>query len=301
MKILITGSTGLLGPALVKQLAPIGEVTGISRNPPEALTEQRHRACDLRAKSEVGEMMRSLTPDVVVHAQAWSDVDACEKDPGLARLMNMMAIAHVAEALPPESLLLFISTDYVFDGSKGSAYDEKDAPKPLGAYGASKLEGERSALKHPRGVVVRPSTLFGPGRANFCDHIVSRLKARQPVEAFEDQVTSPTYTHDMAEGVRELILALRGESVESMLPERVVHLTNAGGASRVALAKQVARLIGEDEQWIHPIPMGAQRRPAARPAYSALTSCYLKQVIGRSLRSWEEALEAYLRERQWIH
>ncbi len=196
-------------------------------------------------------------------------------------------------------LLVYVSTDYVFDGTKGAPYDEADPPHPINVYGRSKLDGERVALTYPRAIVARTSTLFGEGRMNFCDQIVTRVQAHQPIEAFVDQVTSPTYTKDLAEGLADLSLTLVRSS--ELREPRTFHLANAGGCSRVALAHRVAELLGQSRELIRPVPMASQRRAAVRPAYSALTTRHLSHVIGRTLRPWDDALHVYLRQRHWVN
>jgi dTDP-4-dehydrorhamnose reductase len=241
-------------------------------------------------------VIRDLRPEFVIHAQACSDVDRCEREPELAMAMNAQAVANVVRALEPLGAgLIYLSTDYVFDGTKGAPYDERDEPRPLGVYGRSKFEGEREALRCPRAMVVRTSTLFGPGRMNFCDHIVERVRAGQPVEAFSDQTTSPTYAEDLADGLAELVRAW-GHPADARRP-RVLHLANAGGCTRVEFAHRVVDLLGADRALVRAIPIAAQHRPAPRPANSSLTSIHLARLIGRTLRPWHEALEAYLRRR----
>ncbi|MBI4342971.1 MAG: dTDP-4-dehydrorhamnose reductase [Candidatus Omnitrophica bacterium] len=318
MKILITGSTGLLGQALGGHLAALGDVTGVSRRPPASRGGSAHVACDLRDAGRVAALVSRLQPDAVIHSQAMSDVDQCERDPGLARAMNAKTTANLVRALGgAPAVLLYVSTDYVFDGEKGQPYNEQDAPRPISVYGQSKLEGEREALRHPRAVVVRPSTLFGPGRMNFCDAIVRALQEGRTIEAFVDQTTSPTYTEDLAEMMKELIVVLT-QSGPAPTPNsvtgatsqatrlvwgrasRIVHMSNAGGASRVAFAHRIADLLGRSREAVRPIRMADQRRPAKRPAYSALTSAELVPLTGRMMRPWDDALHAYLRQRGWL-
>ena len=266
----------------------------------EAAAAGRHVVCNLLNAEETAATLRRLTPDIVIHAQAMSDVDRCELEPQLAQEQNVRTIEHVTRGLSGgRVLLVFVSTDYVFDGTKGSPYDEADAPHPISIYGASKLEAERVVGRYPKSVVVRTSTLFGPGRSNFCDHLVSQLRSGQPVEAFIDQTTSPTYTEDLAVGIAELSLGLQRSWHEA--PPRMYHLVNAGGASRVAFARRVAQLLGAPDELVRAIPMATQHRPARRPPYSALISRHVGTVTGRTLRPWDDALHAYLRQQGWIN
>ena len=241
------------------------------------------------------QLIQEVAPDVVVHTQALSDVDRCELEPAAARAQNVEATAHLIDALQGSSAwLIYLSTDYVFDGTKGRPYDELDEPHPISVYGTSKLEGERLVLAFARGLIVRPSTLFGSARLNFCDHVAMRLRQGLSVEAFVDQTTSPTYAEDLANGIGALLAAL-GQS--RLAGHRIFHMANAGGCTRAAFAWRIADLLGCPRQLIQVIPMASQQRPAKRPAYSALATRHLAKVIGTTLRPWEEALQTYLRQR----
>ena len=256
--------------------------------------------CDLLDAERVAQTVRELTPDVIIHAQALSDVDRCEREPDAARAQNVQTITNVVRGVTAsKTLVIYVSTDYVFDGTKGAPYEETDAPHPINLYGRSKLEGERVTSQHPRGVVVRTSTLFGQGRMNFCNHSVQRFNAHQPVEAFIDQVTSPTYTEDLADGIAALSEVLFGSP--HLRGAQIYHIANAGGCSRVTLANRIAELLGAPRELVQPIAMASQRRPAQRPAYSALSTAYVSHIIGRSLRPWDDALQAYLRQRHWLN
>lgn len=277
-------------------------MTGLSRQVPSTpLLLQTHVVCDLLDASKTTQVIRSLQPDIVAHTQALSDVDRCEQEPLLARAMNAQAISHVVEALKgSEAILIYVSSDYVFDGSKGSAYDEEDAPNPINTYGRSKCTGEEVALSYPNAFVIRTSTLFGEGRMNFCDQAASCLMKGESVEAFRDQTTSPTYTKDLAEGIRDVLLFLKN-AVPGLVPSRVLHIANQGGCTRLEFAYRIADLLGKPRSLIRAIAVADQKRQALRPAYSALTSRYLAHCIGRRLRPWEEALEDYLHQRHWLN
>ena len=256
-------------------------------------------ACDLRDAARTAAAVRAAAPDLVIHAQAMSNVDQCELEPDAAWEQNVRALEHLVAALDPgRTWLVALGTDYVFDGRKGAPYDETDTPNPLGAYGRAKLAAERVALGFPRGIVARTSTLFGPGRMNFCDHIVARASAGEPVEAFIDQVTSPTYTDDLAEALGAVGAAARSPGAGDA--PRLVHITNAGSASRVAFAERVVGLLGLPQALIRRIRLADQRRPAPRPPCSAMTSRHVERLIGRTLRPWDDALRAYLHYRRWL-
>ena len=251
--------------------------------------------CDLLSVEQIRQVIERIRPEIVIHTQALSDVDQCEREPDAAWAQNVTATEQLIRALEPlKALLIYVSTDYVFDGSKRAPYDENDSPRPISVYGRSKLKAEQRVLAYERSVIVRPSTLFGPGRMNFCDHVATQVKAGHSVEAFVDQVTSPTYTEDLADGIGELSAALlRAQATQW---PRVYHMANAGGCSRVVFAQRVAELLGCSRSLIHPIPMAQYRQPTPRPSCSALSTIHVPHVIGRTLRSWDDALHAYLRQ-----
>lgn len=254
----------------------------------------RHITCDLTDAERTRAVLLERRPEAVIHAQALSDVDRCEREPELAAAMNVRTVANLVQALrATKSVLIAVSTDYVFDGTKGVPYDESDEPHPVNMYGRSKLDGERVALAYDASVVVRPSTLFGPGRMNFCDHIVACVQHGHTIDAFADQVTSPTYTEDLADGIARLLETV-ARSLVAEWPSRVVHMANAGACSRIEFAQRVVDLLGGPRSLIRAIRMAEQARPAPRPPYSALVSVHVPQLIGQRLRPWDEALQAYL-------
>lgn len=273
--------------------APRADVIGLSRRPPASPPAGRHLACDLQDAEAVRRAVETARPDVIVHAQAQSDVDRCEREPSEAWAMNVTTAEHLCRARDPKTLLLAVSTDYVFDGAKDRPYDEADRPNPVSVYGRSKLEAERVFLANRNAFVVRPSTLFGPARMNFCDLILQRASQGEPIQAFIDQTTSPTYTDDLAAGLEDLVQAIQGARNSDGLP-RVYHLTNAGSCRRIEFAERVLELIGAPRELIRPSRMAEQQRAARRPAYTAMTSRHVGVIIGTPLRPWEDALRAYL-------
>ena len=254
-------------------------------------------ACDLQDGAAVQQVVRRYRPDVIVHAAAMTDVDACECSPREAIGANVLATYLLARAAQRRGCwLLALSTDYVFDGARRtSPYPETAAPHPVSVYGRTKLLAEVLVdTLVERAMVIRTSTLFGPGRATFVDAVVARASRGERVEAYRDQVTSPTYTVDAAEGIERMITALFSRPATERLAWRgIYHLTNAGGATRVELALAVLRLAGYPASLVRPIRMAQQRRPAPRPRYCALAGRRFIELVGAPLRPWEQALEAY--------
>src|SRR5688572_16548000 len=228
MRVLVTGAGGMLGRALSERLQGA-----------HTLYLWGREEADLTDEAQVRTAARGIAFDAVVHAAAMTDVDGCETDPERALRVNRDGTRHVA-ALAREraAALVYVSTDYVFDGAKRSPYLEEDPTGPLNVYGRSKLEGERAAAASgARSLVVRTSWLFGPGGKNFVDTIASKLERGESLRVVDDQKGSPTYTRDLAHAI-ELLLR-RGAT-------GVVHATNAGTTTWHGLAREIARVLGSD-------------------------------------------------------
>jgi len=276
------------------------EVTGLARHAPADPLPGRHVVCDLLDAEGTARVIETVRPDAVIHAQALSDVDRCEREPQLAHRMNVETTQHLVEALRGSAgVLVYVSTDYVFDGTQRTPYVEMDRPNPLSVYARSKLDGERTVLEHPTAIVVRPSTLFGPARMNFCNAVVQAAGERRTIEAFSDQTTSPTYTEDCADALEALVRWRMTEPGRA--GPRIYHVANDGACPRLTLAYRILELLGAPRDVVRPVRMADQHRPAPRPAYSALGTTELPNAIGRRLRPWDEALHAYLRQRRWLN
>ena len=300
VRILITGATGLLGSELCRRLSGPHEVIGWARQLPAAGGQEwKPERVDITQAPLVQEGMNRLRPRVVVHAAAMTDVDACEKDPESARRMNAEATGTLAAACAGVgAVLLAVSTDYVFDGASSVPYRESDAVNPISFYGLSKLEGEQKALSlAPRVMIARGSGLFGPARESFVSLAARRLRAGETVPAVTDQVNSPSYTVDLAEGIAQLISPLERspDAAERGGPlHGVFHLANRGGASRMQVAERVAQILGAAPSLIQQTRWVDLDRPARRPPQSQLDSSRFAQTVGRYLRNWEQALQSFL-------
>jgi dTDP-4-dehydrorhamnose reductase len=275
MRVLVTGAGGMLGRALSERLQGA-----------HTLYLWGREEADLTDEAQVRTAARGIAFDAVVHAAAMTDVDGCETDPERALGVNRDATRHVA-ALAREraAALVYVSTDYVFDGAKRSPYLEEDPTGPLNVYGRSKLEGERAAAASgARSLVVRTSWLFGPGGKNFVDTIASKLERGESLRVVDDQKGSPTYTRDLAHAI-ELLLR-RGST-------GTVHATNSGATTWHGLAREIARFLRSDAS-IEPVTTEAFPRPAPRPRYSVLSGARFRAWTGENLRPWEEAVGHYL-------
>jgi dTDP-4-dehydrorhamnose reductase len=269
MRILVTGARGQLGVELVRHLAGVGEVVG--RDLPEL---------DI-TRPEAAAAVASLNPTWVVHAAAATDVDGCERDPAGAVRVNAEGTERVADGCRRVGAgLLYVSTDFVFDGRQRTPYSEADAPAPLSAYGRSKLLGERAAATVPRWTVVRTAWLFGPHGRNFVKTILAKANAGEPLRVVDDQVGSPTYARDLAAAIAVLL----GRGLTG-----TYHVTNAGACSWYEFAAEILRQSGVAAP-LRPITTPELRRPAARPAYSVLAHQAWERAGLPPLRPWQEAL-----------
>jgi dTDP-4-dehydrorhamnose reductase len=278
MRILITGANGMLGRALAAKLG-----SGHS------LFLWGREEADVTDERAVHEAARGIEFDAVVHAAAYTDVDGCEREEEAALRVNRDGVRHVA-ALARERGARFVtvSTDYVFDGTKTSPYEETDPPSPINAYGRTKLAGEEAALASGApALVVRTSWLFGPGGKNFVDTIAGQLERGEALQVVDDQRGAPTYTRDLAYGIARL---LGGDATG------IVHVTNRGETTWYDLAVAIARYRGGPAS-ITPIPSSRTPRPARRPAYSVLSGAHYEALAGSPLHGWEEALHHYLATR----
>jgi dTDP-4-dehydrorhamnose reductase len=277
MKVVVTGAGGLLGRALVPAL---------DRAEHEPVPLDR-RALDITDRSAVAKALRSSSPDAVVNCAAWTDVDGAEDREAEARHVNAVAAATLAAAAAGVGArFVFLSSDYVFDGSKRRPYVESDHPAPLSAYGRSKLEGERavSAAGGPT-LIVRTSWLYGAGGPNFVEAMIRLGEDRDEVHVVADQVGSPTYASELA---RALVTALeRGMT-------GVAHLAGAGQCSRHELAREVGARLSLPTSFL-PMTSDHSGRRAERPACSVLAS---ERPDAIRLRHWREGVSSYLAERE---
>ena len=261
---------------------------GLLGRDPRLLVAALPRAeLDITADAPVAEVFRTLAPKIVLNAAAYTDVDGCERDPERARRGNAEGPRVVAEACRATgAFLVHLSTDFVFDGTLDRPYRETDAPAPVSAYGASKLEGERLvAAACPGALIVRTAWTFGAGRDNFVTKVLRRARAGGPLSVVTDQTGSPTWTEDLAKAIMALVKA--GAT-------GTFHVVNAGTASRHELAVAALAAAG-----LGAVPVAQARTVpapgiAARPAYSVLDTAAFTRRTGRAPRPWREALRDYV-------
>jgi len=229
--------------------------------------------------------IKDIKPDYLIHLAAFTDVDGSEQNPEMAYKVNGIGARNVAMACEEiKCPIVYISSDYVFDGTKKDSYKEWDETNPISEYGFSKLLGERYVTSMTnRYYIVRTSWLYGKSGKNFVDTICRLLSEKDEIEVVDDQVGSPTFTHDLAVKLRELIGKGYG----------VYHITNSSHCSWFEFAQEIARLKSSNTK-IEPTTTEKFNRPAKRPAYSVLNNTMLRLEGIDELRHWKDALRDYL-------
>ena len=290
MRVAVTGAGGRLGQALVAALEA-SPYTG-----PGGPIAWPRAAFDLDAPDEVVGLLRRDRAELVVHAAAWTDVDGCAQDPDLAMRRNAEATGVLARACADAGAdLVVVSTNEVFDGERtdGRAYGPDDEPNPINPYGASKLAGERAARAAYDGVrgarlgIARTAWLFGPPGNDFPEKILAAADraraAGEPLRVVGDEFGSPTYTHDVAEAIVELI----GDGDVG----GVHHLVNAGVTSRAGWARELFRQARLDVA-VEEVPASTWQRASTPPLRALLAPTPLPS--GEPIRPWPEAIADYL-------
>jgi len=283
MKVLVTGSAGMLGRDLLPELAARG-LTAVGVDLDRADITEPGQVCALLAEEK---------PRLVIHAAAWTDVERAESEPELARRVNADGARNVACACAAvDAGMILIGTDFVFDGTKTSPYLESDQTGPLGVYGQTKLEGELLARRELPGLtVVRTAWLYGAGGQNFLTRILRAARGRAELSVVEDEFGSPTWSMELSRILADM--ALRG----SLGP--LYHVAGGGACSRYELTAALFGRLGIDTVKLGRVKATAFPSRVRRPANSALASECLERDGFAPLRPWEQALDDFVRlERQ---
>jgi dTDP-4-dehydrorhamnose reductase len=277
MKILVAGAAGMLGRDLMHAAGNAGhEVVGYG-----------HNELDVTDADAVAARVEAERPAVVVNCAAWTDVDGAEEAEETATAVNGAGAGNVAGAAAAAgAAVVYVSSDYVFDGSKGAPYVETDQTAPLSAYGRGKLAGEEATrAANKRHFVVRSAWLFGIGGANFVETMLRLAGDHGEVLVVRDQVGSPTYTWHLAYGIVRLI-----EGVEF----GIHHMAAAGACSWYEFAREIFEQ-AKVECKVMSATTEMLGRPAPRPPFSALAS---QREHAIELPSWQDGLAAYLSQRR---
>jgi dTDP-4-dehydrorhamnose reductase len=277
MRVTIFGATGLLGRALIREWSG-DDVAGFGVED-----------VDIRDATKVREIVGKQHPQWIILAAAYTDVDGCESNQELAFSVNRDGAVNVAEAATQVGAkLLFLSSDYVFDGRKKSPYEIDDARNPQSVYGRSKAEAEVRLLEVlPGCCIVRTAWLFGMGGKCFPDTILKLAATRPVLDVVNDQRGCPTYNVDLARAIIQL--CRKGAA-------GIVHVTNVGDCSWFEFAGEILENAGLGTE-VRPVSTQQMARPAPRPAYSLLSAASLERY-GLAMPTWKDALRRYLEERR---
>jgi len=284
MRIAVIGSTGQLGSDLLKTLETAHDVICLTHTDFEVTD---YDSCLI---------LKEYRPDVVINTAAFHKIDQCEEEPLKTFSVNAVGARNVA-LISKEigATSVFISTDYVFDGSKKEPYTENDVTFPINTYGVSKLAAEHCTRQNPKHYIIRIASVFGVAGAsgkggNFVETMIKKAKNNEPIGVVDDMWMSPTYT-------RDAVSVLKG-ILEFQLPYGIYHATNKGYCSWYQLAKEIFEIAG-----LHPVLSPTKTDPhygkARRPRFSALRSTKLSRY-NLEPRDWKEALRAYLIEKGHI-
>ena len=290
MRVLITGAGGQLGRDLAAafsgQVAPGGRRRSLlgpdGPGPGVDVVGATHADLPVDERAAVIEALHALRPDVVVHTAAWTAVDACEGDPDRAYRVNALGTRHVAEsAAAVGAHLVYVSTDYVFDGTADRPYLEWDAPRPISVYGASKLAGELEC--RPGSTIVRTSWVCGASGPNMVRTALRLAAGDGPLRFVDDQRGSPTFSADLSAAVVTL--------ATDRLPG-VHHVTNQGETTWYGFVRAVVEASGKDGGRVEPITTAEldPPRPARRPANAVLDNAALRLATLPLLPDWRDAL-----------
>ena len=286
IRILLFGKHGQLGWELQRTLAPLGEVIAVD-----------YPEIDLAQPAGLEQTIREIQPRVIVNATAYTAVDRAESEPEPALAINGIAPGIMAQAaVDIKAALIHFSTDYVFNGSKGSPYLETDLPDPLNVYGQSKLHGEQ-AIAQIGGIslVFRTSWVYSMRRDSFVTKVLQWARQNRSLRIVADQVSNPTWARVLAE-ITAQVLAAGGEEVTDWLHDRrgLYHLAGGGYASRYQWAQAILNYDPQPReqvvQELLPASTAEFPAPAQRPLFSALDCRKFTQTFGLRLPDWEDAL-----------
>ena len=280
MKVLLLGGSGQLGSEIR------------SRWTGDEIIAPSHRELDLEDAAALERGLDRLQPELLVNCAAFHNVDACELEPERAFAVNALAVDRAAALCAQRDIaFLTISTDYVFGGDASLPYIEEDCPRPISAYGASKLAGEQLVLRrHARALVVRTCGVYGAhaskSKGTFVDRVVAQARSGETPRVVNDVVASPTYAGDLAVALRAL--------VDRGAPG-LYHACNAGAVTWYDFARAALDLAGISQP-VEPISAAQWKAPARRPAFSALANAKL-DALGIAMPAWREGIAAYLRDK----
>lgn len=274
MKIFITGANGQLAKSFIEIY------------PKEKLYSATKEKLDITNKSQVLKQVGKIKPDIIFHFASMTRGDECTKNPKLAHKINVIGTKNIVEAAKENnSAILFVSTNEVFDGKKRSAYTERDKPNPKTVVGDTKYEAEKIIQENMRSYfIIRTSWLYSKWSNNFLHAVLEIAKKHKKIELVADEVSSPTYSLDLAHAIKKLI---------STKKYGIYHLNNSGHASRLEFAKKAFEIYGVSNVEIIPIKLKDYKRLSKPPLYTALNNNKAKR-LKIVFPSWKSALKRFL-------
>jgi len=288
MRVLITGSNGLLGQKLVKIFSPDHQTTGIDLQIESSIQEENftYQTLSILQVEKLKELFSSFKPEVVINTAAYTDVDGCEENKELAWSANVDGVKILVDLCKKIKVkLVHLSTDYIFDGKKGP-YSEEDKPNPVGYYGLTKLESEKSIQQaNIDCLIVRTNVLYGKGenlRPNFVLWLIQKLSNKEKVGIVTDQYNNPTLVDNLASAIKEAI------------EKNISGILNIAGSeylSRYDFAMKVAKKFGFDQNLISPAKTSELKQKAPRPREGGLKIDKAKKLLKTELLDIEKGLE----------
>jgi dTDP-4-dehydrorhamnose reductase len=289
MKFLVTGGSGLIGFTLLQSLNELKHEIYAFYNKNKPIADATIKINLLDSES-VAKNIRMIKPDVIIHLAAITNVDQCESEKNLASSINTKATQILAqEASKGGIFLIYVSTDYVFDGKKGM-YKEEDAPNPLSYYGMSKLEGEMAVEKNCAShCIVRTSTPFGfhPYKKSFPIWVIENLQNGNEIKIITDQFTSPTYTPNLS----RMLIEIATKKISGKL-----HTAGATRISRFEFAKLISTKLKLDDKLIKPTTINETNWLAKRPKDSSLDVTKASKLLQEKPMKIEESLSSFIRD-----
>lgn len=278
MKILVTGANGMLG----QDLCPLLEDEDYE------VIETDKDTLDITNPAEATKIVSEQKPDFIVHCAAYTNVDEAENDLATALLINEKGTENIAIAAAKAGIpILYISTDYVFDGTKKSPYNPDDETNPINNYGLSKLKGEEAIKKHcEKYYIVRTSWLYGHHGKNFVETMIGLSEKNEELKIVNDQVGCPTWTVALCDGIIELIGELIGEPIDEAPEFGTYHICGSGKTTWFGFANEIFKIAGIKVKTI-PVKTEEFPRPAKRPAYSVMNN-------EKICPDWKNSLKQYM-------
>ncbi|MBI5816454.1 MAG: dTDP-4-dehydrorhamnose reductase [Nitrospinae bacterium] len=289
IRILLTGKNGQIGWELAREMAGLAKAAAIGRD-----------EMDLSSADSIRAAIRDAKPDIIINAAAYTAVDKAESEPDIAMAVNGVAPGIIAEeAKKVGAILVHYSTDYVFDGTKKSAYTEDDTPNPLNVYGATKLAGEKAVLASGcGGVILRTSWVYAARGGNFVRTMLRLAGEREELKIVSDQRGAPTWARMIAKATTRIVTGFQRELTH---PARMFHLTAAGETSWCGFAQRIFEhgsrlgLINLAPRVI-PVSTADYKTPARRPLNSAMACGRIHDAFGVTPPDWEDSLKLCMAE-----